>query len=186
MDEKDYENLDYNEKDGKEPYEKPYIEVIVKPSVGERTTPSLVVYPAHYKIYDEEENDDGQLSEEEKRRKIAEERLRIYQEQCEYYNYKKERAFNRTPLILALVGLILSVFFGMGICFSIPALIISAIRISKKASKTLKWALIISIITTFVCVLIFFSLGYALIVGIIEYSEMMEETQKILKLLIRV
>ncbi len=66
---------------------------------------------------------------------------------------KSSRRYVRTPLILSLIGLILSVVYGLGGIFSIISLILSAVRIKKKKSETLKWAMTISIVSLILSVL---------------------------------
>ena len=52
----------------------------------------------------------------------------------EYARYIGKKRFNKTPLILALFGLIFSVFYGAGMILGIIALVIAARRY--KISKT--------------------------------------------------
>ena len=70
----------------------------------------------------------------------------------EYLEYKAERNRVRIPLILALFGLIFSVFFGLGGLFSVVSLVMSAIRYRAKKSVTLKWSIVISAVTIAICV----------------------------------
>lgn len=82
--------------------------------------------------------------------------------------YKKRRKFNRTPLILALLGLIFSVIYGVGIAFAIPALVLSIKRYKQTPTKTLKWGITISIVCIAVCLIYFIFLTYGVLVGIQE------------------
>ena len=91
-----------------------------------------------------------------------------YIEEMKRLEYLKKRSFNRSPLIFALIGLILSIFFGFGIVFAIPALIMGARRCLKSPSKPLRWAVVISILTIFLCVLYIFATGYAIAMGFFE------------------
>ena len=63
----------------------------------------------------------------------------------EYARYIEKKRFNKTPLVLALLGLIFSVFYGAGIVFGIIALVIAAKRYGICKSEPLKWAIIVSI-----------------------------------------
>ena len=86
--------------------------------------------------------------------------------------YFARRKFNRTPLILALIGLLLTFAFGLGIAFAIPALIVGAKRYLKAPSKPLRWAIVLSIVTIVICLVYAFCLGYAIVVGFIELSNL--------------
>ena len=57
----------------------------------------------------------------------------------------------KTPLILALLGLMFSVLYGLGGILSIISLSMSVARLKKKSSETLKWSAAISAVTVFVC-----------------------------------
>ena len=74
------------------------------------------------------------------------------------YAEKQSRKYVRTPLVLALLGLLFSPLYGAGAVFSAVALILAASRYGKKKSETLRWALIISAVTLFVCVLFWIGL----------------------------
>ena len=63
----------------------------------------------------------------------------------EYARYIGKKRFNKTPLILALFGLIFSVFYGAGMILGIIALVIAARRYKISKSEPLKWAIIVSI-----------------------------------------
>ena len=63
----------------------------------------------------------------------------------EYARYIAKKRFNKTPLILALFGLIFSVFYGAGMILGIIALVIAARRYKISKSEPLKWAIIVSI-----------------------------------------
>ena len=65
--------------------------------------------------------------------------------------YFANRRYNRTPLILALIGMIASFVYGIGIVPAVIALILGIVRNAKKPSKTLKWAIIISIVCIILC-----------------------------------
>lgn len=96
------------------------------------------------------------------------ENLKLLEAQ-EYENYLLERKFVRTPLIMALISLLCSVVIGAGVFLSVPAFIISAKRCAVKKSKSLKWAMVISAITTVICIIFIACFAYALSVGIFEY-----------------
>lgn len=80
-----------------------------------------------------------------------------------------KRRFNRTPLILALWGLLLTFAFGLGIAFAIPAMIIGIKRYKKAPTKSLRWAIVISALTICLCVIFIACLSYAITVGVIEF-----------------
>lgn len=90
------------------------------------------------------------------------------------YNEQKERSKARTPLIFALLGLLCSLFMGVGIGFSIPALILGINRNIKKPSKTHRWAIVISIVGIAVSIIFAICFVYALLNGYIK----MQETSK--------
>ncbi|MBE5742137.1 MAG: hypothetical protein E7360_02315 [Clostridiales bacterium] len=85
----------------------------------------------------------------------------------EYEEYKKARSFSRTPLILSLFGLLCSLFVGLGIGFSLPSLILSAIRYTQKPNKTLRWAIVISIVGVTLSLLFIATFIYAVVSGYI-------------------
>ena len=64
----------------------------------------------------------------------------------EYARYIGKKRFNKTPLILALFGLIFSVFYGAGMILGIIALVIAARRYKISKSEPLKWAIIVAFI----------------------------------------
>lgn len=63
----------------------------------------------------------------------------------EYARYVEKKRFNKTPLVLALWGLVFSVFYGAGMVLGIIALVIAARRYKIQKSEPLKWAIIVSI-----------------------------------------
>ena len=65
---------------------------------------------------------------------------------AEYGEYLAKRKFNRMPLILALFGLMFSVFYGAGIIFGILALVMGSARYRVHKSEPLKWAIVLSIV----------------------------------------
>ena len=73
-------------------------------------------------------------------------------------------SYGRTPLILSLIGLILSPFFGVGAVFSALALAFSCARIKKAKLSSLKWSIIISAVTIFICIFYIAALVIALFV----------------------
>lgn len=91
---------------------------------------------------------------------------------AEYGEYLAKRKFNRMPLILALFGLMFSVFYGAGIVFGILALVMGAARYRVHKSEPLKWAIVLSI----VCIAL--SLAFILAVSgsaIIAYLKQIEQ-----------
>lgn len=91
---------------------------------------------------------------------------------AEYGEYLAKRRFNRMPLILALFGLMFSVFYGAGIVFGILALVMGSARYRVHKSEPLKWAIVLSI----VCIAL--SLAFILAVSgsaIIAYLKQFEQ-----------
>lgn len=91
---------------------------------------------------------------------------------AEYGEYLAKRKFNRMPLILALFGLMFSVFYGAGIVFGILALVMGSARYRVHKSEPLKWAIVLSI----VCIAL--SLAFILAVSgsaIIAYLKQIEQ-----------
>ena len=79
-----------------------------------------------------------------------------------YYTYNQEAEklaaairkeeiakLNRQSLILALVGLFLSLVFGLGLFFSIPAWAKACIRLKQTKSQMLTWAKTLAVLGTF-------------------------------------
>ncbi len=66
----------------------------------------------------------------------------------EYYNYlnaKRIDSKRKTPLVFAILGLLLGVFMGFGIIFSVMSLTSCFIN-RKLGGTTLKWALVLGIV----------------------------------------
>ena len=97
-----------------------------------------------------------------------------------FREYEMKRRFNRTPLILALLGLVFSVFYGVGIVFGIISLVLAAKRYRIHKSEPLKWALILSITCIALCTAFILSLSGAYVLGVIKQTE--EETQSLILL----
>lgn len=72
---------------------------------------------------------------------------------------REERAIriNQQSLILALFGLFLSLFFGVGIFLSVPAWIKANFYLKQKKSQTLVWAKMLGILGTILNALIIFA-----------------------------
>lgn len=104
-----------------------------------------------------------------------EENERVILEKREREEYMQKRKYNRAPLMLSLIGMMLSVFCGIGIALAIPSFITSILRLRVKPSKPLKWALIISAVTIFVSAIIIVCFSYALVTGLVEYLKLIEE-----------
>lgn len=66
-------------------------------------------------------------------------------------DYFAARRYKRTPLILALIGLMLSFFYGAGIAFSVAAIVTAAVRSRKIKSPNFKWAMAIGITGAVIC-----------------------------------
>ena len=62
---------------------------------------------------------------------------------------------NRRPLVLSLIGLFLSPFFGVGVFFSAFSLVLSVVMSKEFKSVTLKWAKIISAVGVIINVCVF-------------------------------
>ena len=86
----------------------------------------------------------------------------------EYARYIEKKRFNKTPLILALLGLIFSVFYGAGMVLGIIALVIAAKRYKISKSEPLKWAIIVSITCIAVSVAFISAMTGAVIIAIIR------------------
>ena len=82
--------------------------------------------------------------------------------------YYSRRKFNRQPLIIALVGMILNVFYGLGLVFGIVAFFKSIKRYSFRRSEPLKWAIIISLVCVITAVIFISAVSLGVIVGAIR------------------
>lgn len=91
------------------------------------------------------------------------EKQKAYTAEKAAYNYA--RKFNREPLILALLGMAFSFLYGAGIVFAIIALIKGIRHYAVKPSRTLKWAITISIVCIVLCALYIICLTYAVIIA---------------------
>lgn len=98
-----------------------------------------------------------------------------------YREYEAKKSFNRTPLILALLGLVFSVLYGSGIVFGVIALVMSAKRYRTHKSEPLRWALILSITCVALCTAFILSLTGAYLLGFIKDNE--QETGSLISLL---
>lgn len=94
--------------------------------------------------------------------------LKIGLEQEKRRQYMQKRRYNRLPLIFSLIGLLLTFVFGIGAVFAVIGLIMAFKRYRKAPSKPLRWAIVISLITVFICVIYVFCLFYAFILGALE------------------
>lgn len=94
---------------------------------------------------------------------------------AEYGEYLAKRKFNRMPLILALFGLMFSVFYGAGIVFGILALVMGSARYRVHKSEPLKWAIVLSI----VCIALSFAFIFAVSgSAIIAYLKQIEQDSR--------
>ena len=98
-----------------------------------------------------------------------------------YREYEMKKRFNRMPLILALLGLVFSVFYGSGIVFGIVAFVMSIKRYRIHKSEPLKWALILSITCIALCTAFILSLCGTCLLAVIKQNE--QETQSLISLL---
>ncbi|HBF86846.1 MAG TPA: hypothetical protein DDW54_04110 [Clostridiales bacterium] len=98
--------------------------------------------------------DENEIAEEEAigTENIPEENLNAEnEEERKYREYAEKRAkeeymrrYNRTPLVLALVGFLCSAFFGIGLPVALVAFFISVSRVKKNKSRPLVWAATVS------------------------------------------
>lgn len=82
--------------------------------------------------------------------------------------YYSRRKFNRQPLIIALVGMILNVFYGLGLVFGIVAFFKAIKRYSFRRSEPLKWAIILSLVCVITAVIFIAAVSFGVIVGAIR------------------
>lgn len=79
-------------------------------------------------------------------------------------DYFAARRYKRLPLILALIGLLASFFYGAGFAFSVAAIVTAAVRNAKCKSITFKWAMVIGIVGAAICIVFFGMLMAAIFV----------------------
>ncbi len=100
---------------------------------------------------------------------------------AEYREYLAKRKYNRKPLILALLGLTFTPFYGSGIIFGILALVLGASRYRVHKSEPLKWAIALSIVCIALSLAFILALsGSALIAYIKEIEQKQQETESVL------
>ncbi len=90
---------------------------------------------------------------------------------AEYGEYQAKRKFNRMPLILALFGLMFSVFYGAGIVFGILALVMGAARYRVHKSEPLKWAIVLSIVCIALSLAFIFAVAGSAIIAFLKQIE---------------
>lgn len=90
---------------------------------------------------------------------------------AEYGEYLAKRKFNRMPLILALFGLMFSVFYGAGIVFGILALVMGAARYRVHKSEPLKWAIVLSIVCIALSLAFIFAVAGSAIIAYLKQIE---------------
>lgn len=90
---------------------------------------------------------------------------------AEYGEYLARRKYNRTPLILALFGLMFSVFYGAGIVFGIIALVMGAKRYRVHKSEPLKWAIVLSIVCIALSLAFIFAVTGSAVIACIKQTE---------------
>ena len=83
----------------------------------------------------------------------------------------EERRFVRFPLIIALIGLMLSPIYGIGGIFSVFSLASGISRSKKRKSNSLKWAIIISAITIALCFFYALAVSTALVYRAYELTQ---------------
>lgn len=85
--------------------------------------------------------------------------------------YYSRRKFNRQPLIIALVGMILNVFYGFGLVFGIVAFFKAIKRYCLRRSEPLKWAIILSLVCVITAVIFIVSVSFGVIIGAIRSAQ---------------
>ncbi len=90
---------------------------------------------------------------------------------AEYGEYLAKRRFNRVPLILALFGLMFSVFYGAGIVFGILALVMGSARYRVHKSEPLKWAIVLSIVCIALSLAFIFAVSGSAIIAYLKQIE---------------
>lgn len=90
---------------------------------------------------------------------------------AEYGEYLAKRKYNRTPLILALFGLMFSVFYGAGIIFGILALVMGAARYRVHKSEPLRWAIVLSIVCIALSLAFIFAVSGSALIAYIKQIE---------------
>ena len=90
---------------------------------------------------------------------------------AEYGEYLAKRRFNRMPLILALFGLMFSVFYGAGIVFGILALVMGSARYRVHKSEPLKWAIVLSIVCIALSLAFIFAVSGSAIIAYLKQIE---------------
>lgn len=90
---------------------------------------------------------------------------------AEYGEYLAKRKFNRMPLILALFGLMFSVFYGAGIIFGILALVMGSARYRVHKSEPLKWAIVLSIVCIALSLAFIFAVSGSAIIAYLKQFE---------------
>lgn len=90
---------------------------------------------------------------------------------AEYGEYLAKRKFNRMPLILALFGLMFSVFYGAGIVFGILALVMGSARYRVHKSEPLKWAIVLSIVCIALSLAFIFAVAGSAIIAYLKQIE---------------
>lgn len=86
---------------------------------------------------------------------IEREREDAFRTEIERRDYFAARRYNRSPLIIALLGLLLSVVYGSGIILGIVGLVTALVHNSRKPSRTLRWAIAVSTICIVLCLAFF-------------------------------
>ncbi|MCI6733782.1 MAG: hypothetical protein MR437_01750 [Clostridiales bacterium] len=100
---------------------------------------------------------------------------------AEYGEYLAKRKYNRTPLILALFGLMFSVFYGAGIVLGIIALVLGAIRYRVHKSEPLKWAIVLSIVCIALSLAFIFAVSGSALIAFIRQIEQEESQQGLIR-----
>lgn len=100
---------------------------------------------------------------------------------AEYGEYLAKRKYNRTPLILALFGLMFSAFYGAGIVLGIIALVLGVIRYRVHKSEPLKWAIVLSIVCIALSLAFIFAVSGSALIAFIRQIEQEESQQGLIR-----
>ena len=92
-----------------------------------------------------EKDDLEEKTEEESAVKGAED-IFVTDEQAAFLREEHMRRYNRTPLILSLIGLLGCVFYGITLPLSAFAFMMSLARLKRKKSRPLVWAAVVSFV----------------------------------------
>lgn len=114
-------------------------------------------------------NDEGVVETQDKNEdSIGCERDDTFRKEVERREYFAARRYNRLPLIIALLGLLLAVVYGLGIILGVVGLVTALVRNSRKPSRTLRWAIAVSTTCIVLCLAFFGFLAAASTASLIQ------------------